>query len=183
VSLTPALEQRDFFAPRDWARLNRADLDLGSLGPSPVGHHAVFQVGKDGIGYLLSTTRLGGVGGQVFARRACQSAYGGTAFRPPYLYVPCSDGLVALRLNAARTSFVRAWRGPQKFAAPPIVAGGLVWALGQGQRLLYAQDPRTGRVRHTARISGKSMSFVTPTAGDGRLFMAAGDRIAAFSWR
>jgi hypothetical protein len=183
ISLTPDLVSRDFFAPSNWARLNARDLDLGSVGPAPVGRRVVFQIGKDGMGYLVSARALGGVGGEIYGQRVCRSAFGGTAFRSPYLYVPCSDGLVALRLNAARTRFERAWKGPQDFAAPPIVSGGKVWSLGQGQRILFAQDPGSGRVRFRGHIPGKSISFVTPAAGDGRLFMGAGTRIAAFSWR
>ena len=68
VRLTPDLVRRDIFAPSDWVHLNRTDLDLGSVGPTPLDDGRVFQVGKEGIGYLLNAGRLGGVGGQLFSK-------------------------------------------------------------------------------------------------------------------
>src|SRR5205807_747858 len=66
VRLGPDLKLADSFAPTNWAALNASDGDLGSTGPVLLPNNRVFQVGKAGVGYLLDSTHLGGVGGQVF---------------------------------------------------------------------------------------------------------------------
>ncbi|HLQ03927.1 MAG TPA: PQQ-binding-like beta-propeller repeat protein, partial [Nitrososphaerales archaeon] len=93
IRLSPSLQLLDWFAPSNWVALNNGDTDIGSVGPSLLGPDLLFQIGKDGLGYLLNESRLGGVGGQLFTSRVCGSAYGGNAYAPPYLYVPCTDGL------------------------------------------------------------------------------------------
>lgn len=111
----------DWFAPSNWADLDDSDIDLGSVGPSVLSGNynfvsdegknhnnnttessEVFQIGKEGIGYLLNGEKLGGIDGQIFSAHVCdKGAYGGTAYAAPYLYVPCREGLVALYLQSA----------------------------------------------------------------------------------
>jgi outer membrane protein assembly factor BamB len=65
----------------------------------------ILQIGKEGIGYLLSGDKLGGINGEIFSAPVCdRGAYGGTAYAAPYLYVPCREGLVALYLQSAADS-------------------------------------------------------------------------------
>ncbi|MFL6487729.1 MAG: PQQ-binding-like beta-propeller repeat protein [Nitrososphaera sp.] len=120
IKLSPNLQKViDWFAPGNWAKLSDSDTDLGSVGPSILGdsntsdqdmnrtHYmnnvsTIFQVGKEGIGYLLRGDKLGGNNGQIFSAPVCEKGgYGGTAFAAPYLFVPCRDGLVALYLQSA----------------------------------------------------------------------------------
>src|SRR5205823_3319413 len=64
-------------SPAQWAPDNAADLDLGSMSPVVVGDR-VLTVGKRGVGYLLDTQRLGGIGGQLTRAPVC-AAFGGSA--------------------------------------------------------------------------------------------------------
>ncbi len=120
IKLPPDLGKiTDWFAPSNWFALNKGDTDLGSVGPAildnDIGDNGkndtnyitnttsvVFQIGKEGVGYLLRGDKLGGINGQVFSAAICgRGAYGGTAYAAPYLYVPCRDGLVALYLQSS----------------------------------------------------------------------------------
>jgi hypothetical protein len=122
IKLAPDLGKIvDWFAPSNWAELNKGDTDLGSIGPTILNDNigsngkndtnytntgsVVFQIGKEGVGYLLRGDKLGGTDGQIFSAAICdKGAYGGTAYAAPYLYVPCRDGLVALYLQSAGNS-------------------------------------------------------------------------------
>jgi len=177
VRLGADLRRLDWFAPREWADLNGADADLGSVGPALLSDSLAFQIGKSGVGYLLRTSHLGGFGGEAFAAQVCGSAFGGIAWAPPLLYVPCSDGVVALRVNTGAPSFTVAWR-TNAASGPPIVAGGAVWSVG-GSDLVALNS--AGQVVFQAPI-GQAARFVTPAAGDGRVLVAAAGRVLAFSY-
>jgi outer membrane protein assembly factor BamB len=97
----------------------------------------------------------------------------------PFVYVGCSDGLVALRLGAG-TTFSVAWRGRNFWAEPPIVAGGLVWTVDRDAASLNALDPTSGQERFRQSL-GAAAHFTTPAAGDGRLYVAAATTIVAFT--
>lgn len=177
IRLSPDLRLLDWFAPSNWADLNAGDTDLGSMGPAIVSGNLLFQAGKQGTGYLLQAGHLGGINGQAFTAAVCESAWGGTAYLSPYLYVACSDGLTALRLGTGPT-FTVAWRGPRFWAEPPVVAGGLVWTVNRDAARLIGLDPNNGTVALSLAL-GSSPHFATPTAADGRLFVSAGASIVA----
>ncbi len=180
IKLSADLQVLDWFAPSDWASLNAQDLDLGSLGPTLVDGGFVFQAGKDGIGYVVAADHLGGIGGQVFSQRVCGGAYGGTAYAAPYLYVPCRDGLAALKMNSDG-SFSLAWRGPQTFANPPVVAGDSVWAIDRGDGSVYALNANDGSLQYrSAPAPTPPPHFVTPGVADNHVLAAYGRTIAAF---
>src|SRR3954453_7649536 len=121
LRLTPKLKLASFWRPTNAAELNRNDTDLGSVGPALLWGGRGFAIGKQGVGVILSTSNLGGIGGQLFQADVCAGgAYGGTAYQAPLLFVPCTDGLVALRVNG--NSFSTAWRSGSFNAGPPIVA-------------------------------------------------------------
>jgi outer membrane protein assembly factor BamB len=177
IRLSPELRVLDWFAPENWANLNSGDADLGSMGPAIVGGGLLFQAGKEGVGYLLRASRLGGINGQAFKAQVCEGAWGGTAYVSPYIYVACSDGLVALRLGS-RATFTVAWRGPRFWAEPPVVAGGLVWTVDRNAAHLVGLDPQTGAIGFSLTL-GSSPHFITPAAADGRFFVSAGAAIVA----
>jgi outer membrane protein assembly factor BamB len=60
IKLSPALQEVSYWAPSNWPQLNRADLDIGSVGPALVGPNTLFQAGKAGVGYPLATNALWG---------------------------------------------------------------------------------------------------------------------------
>ena len=179
LRLSPDLRLLDSFTPSDWADLNGGDVDLGSVSPALLDSSLVFQIGKSGVGYLLQTDHLGGIGGQVYSARVCNGAYGGTAYSPPYLYVPCREGLVAIKIGPA-PSFATQWRGPSFNAGPPIVAGGVVWTLDLSEGTLYGLDPTSGETRYREPV-GSVSHFTTPSATHGGLLVAATRQVIAFS--
>jgi outer membrane protein assembly factor BamB len=178
IRLSPGLLRTAFWAPRNATTLNAHDTDLGSTGPLLLPGGRVFIIGKEGIGYLLDATRLGGIGGQLASRQVCGSAFGGSAYAAGMVYVPCVDGLAALRVSAR--ALAPAWRGPGFRAGPPIVAGGAVWTVDLDGGVLYALDARTGRVRFRAGIDNPAQ-FTTPTAAGEWIYVGGGSRVLAFT--
>ena len=178
--LSPDLQRTDFFAPANWRHLNQVDLDLGSVGPTLLDDGRVFQVGKEGAGYLLDAGHLGGVGGQLYAQALSGGCYaiGATAYRPPLVFVPCDHSLTAVHVDAAR--FDVAWRGPDFRSGSPIVAGGLVWDYDFEGGFLWAFDPGTGAVRQKVAV-GLGEHFVSPSSSGGRLFVPSGRGLRAFA--
>jgi outer membrane protein assembly factor BamB len=181
IRLSPDLKVVDRWAPANWRDLNGGDVDLGSIGPSILPSDLVFQSGKEGVGYLLRLHNLGGIGGAAFARPVCDGgAWGGTAADSSHVYVPCGDGVVALRVHPSSPSFEVAWRTGSFNAGPPIVAGGAVWSVDIYNGRLLGFDVRTGRQVFSQSVDPVE-HFTTPTAADGRLYVAAEHRIVAFA--
>src|SRR5262249_9196180 len=151
------------------AQLNQTDTDLGSAGPTLISRNRLFVIGKEGLGLILNTDHLGGSGGQLFSQQVCSGgAFGGLAFQSPFVYVPCSDGRRALRING--DSFSSAWKAGSR-AGAPILAGGAVWTIN-GQ-ILNAYAPATGAPIATFDLGGQTTHFPSPGAGGGRLFAPA----------
>ncbi len=144
IELTPNLQVSSFFAPANWQALDAGDVDLGSVGATLLqGLGVVVAIGKQGVAYLLRADQLGGVGGQIASRAVCAGAWGGTAWLGPMVWVPCSDGLVALSVTQGSISV--AWRAAPRTASP-IIAAGAVWAIDAAAGLLYALDITSGAV-------------------------------------
>jgi outer membrane protein assembly factor BamB len=178
IRLTPKLKQVDFYHAPNSDQLNQTDTDLGSIGPTLLSNDRLFVIGKEGLGLLLSVSHLGGTGGDVFSQHVCGGAYGGTAYRPPLLFVPCSDGLFALRFNG--DSFTTAWKSDSFNAGPPIVAGGAVWTIDIDSATLFGLAPDSGRLLATQSL-GSVTHFATPSAAAGRLFAPADTQVIAFA--
>ncbi len=177
IRLSPQLAELDFFAPINWAELSAADLDLGSVGPALLDDGLVLQIGKEGVGYLLQQDMLGGIGGESFSAQVCASAFGGTAHTASMIYVPCTNGLVALELGAG-PAFSLAWASASFFAGPPIISGNAVWTISR-TGVLFAMDALTGDVVFQTALACVT-HFATPASDGGRVFAPAGRQIAAF---
>jgi hypothetical protein len=177
IKLSPKLKQTDFYRASNSPQLNQTDTDLGSVGPTLLGGNRMFVIGKEGLGLILSTTHLGGTGGQLFSQDVCSGgAFGGLAYQAPFVYVPCTDGLHALRVNG--NSFSSAWHAGSS-AGPPIVAGGVVWSIDNGA-ILHGYSPDSGSPVASVDL-GSVTHFPTPAAGGGRLFAPADTQVIAFA--
>jgi outer membrane protein assembly factor BamB len=176
IRLSPKLKQTDFYRASNSPQLNQADTDLGSVGPTLIGGNRMFVIGKEGLGLILSTTHLGGTGGELFGKSVCGSAFGGLAYQAPLVFVPCTDGLQALRVSG--NSFSTAWQAGSS-AGPPIVSGGVVWTIDSGGTL-HGYAPNTGSEVASADL-GSVTHFATPAAGGGRLFAPADTQVIAFA--
>ena len=182
IRLTPGLTLKDSFTPADYAHLSDTDLDLGSTSPARV-DGLVFEVGKDGIGYLLSASHLGGIGGEVASAPVCGGGFGGTAVAGSTVFVSCFDGLYAVRVTSGEggrpPALTVAWSVKGAHPGPPIVAGGQVWSVwSQGELTGLSATTGTVAYRHGIDVAG---SFPSPAAAAGMLFAPDGDRVAAFA--
>lgn len=196
LELSPALKVLGRWAPRNWSKLEKRGFDLGATSPIPVPDSSyVFAAGAGGgqasTGDLLRAAPLRGIGRGAFVARVCSSggAFGADASdvigkgktARVYLYVPCSGGTVALLVNTKDLSFTRAWTPSTGTPnGPPIVAGGLVWALDWNNALLYGMSPTTGHVV-VRRATDNQMHFATPALGDGMLFIPTEQGVQAWS--
>ena len=167
---------KSYFAPANWAALNAGDVDLGALGPTLVPSGGVVAVGKDGIAYLMRAGALGGVGGQVTSKRVCSGAFGGTAVSGDSIFVPCTDGLVAL--SVAGGAIAVSWHAPHPVLGSPILSAGALWAIEPASATLFALDPSSGRVIYSTGL-GAAEHFTTPAATDGFVLAPAGSSVVA----
>ena len=184
----PPISLLDWFAPSNWATLNSQDLDLGSTEPMILSSTILFQIGKEGVGYLLNANNLGeynsgAYGGQLYAHDVCNGggAYGGLAYVSPYLVIPCDNGLVALQVNLTPTpSFSVAWNGPNYVAGPPIIAGDAVWDVDVSDGMIYAFNLTNGQTIFQDTIGSLPTHFNSLSAGDGQVFVAASRHVLAY---
>lgn len=149
----------DSFSPSTWATDNDADLDLGSQGPALVGGRWVLIAGKSGTAYVLRYGHLGGIGGEVSSSDVCES-FGGTAVNGDVVYLPCADGVRAVRVGGDGALTVL-WHADSRITGSPVLGGGRVWALDPMDGQLYALDPATGRVDEQVAV-GVTSRFSTP---------------------
>jgi hypothetical protein len=149
----------DSFSPDSWRADNEADLDLGSQGPALVGERWVFAAGKKGTAYVLRQGHLGGIGGQVSSLELCTS-FGGTAVSSDVVYVPCTDGLRAVRIHDDGSMEVL-WHADSAVTGSPVLGGGRLWSLQPDAGVLHALDPVTGRTLSRTSV-GVTSRFATP---------------------
>ncbi len=181
VRLTPALTLADYFAPSNWAALNRSDGDLGTTGPVLLPNSRVFQVGKAGIGYLLDANHLGGIGGQLHDAQVCsQSAFGAVPHDGATMFVPCLDGVVQVTVTMSGDSFTVGWKAPLSTPGPPIVTAGAVWTVATGRGTLVAVSPSSGETVFSQQIGTVPSRFTSPAAGGGRVVVGANRVVLAF---
>ena len=177
IRLTPDLHRVGYWAPTNWSSLSAGDVDEGSLAPLPVSRGRVFQIGKDGVGYLLRHG-LGGVGHHKFKAQVCGGeAFGADAFRAPLAIVPCGDSLYGLRIGANR--FKVAWRSD---------AGGLVPLIVGGSVFAVTRDGTLNQLRFTdghqlasVRVGSGRTSFPAAAAAQHTLVVPAGREFVVFS--
>jgi outer membrane protein assembly factor BamB len=165
LRLSPTLKLEDGFAPDQWRQDNARDADLGSLGPVLLPGGLIFIAGKAGIGYVLHSEALGGVGGQVLAQPVCH-AFGGAAVVGSTVFVPCNEGLQQLQVGSDG-NLILGWRA--RVPGSPVVGGHTVYSLDRGGTL-YALDIATGQARATVPV-GATSRFATPTLYQDRVFI------------
>ena len=181
LHLSPDLQLRDWFAPANWAALNSGDQDLGSISPVLLGNGFVWISGKDGRGYLLRHANLGHIAGQAATGAAC-SSFAGTAYAAPTLYLACSDGIAAVRIDPSAPSFSIRWHRSLDSPGAPVVGGGAVWVVETGAGRLLALDPSDGH-QLFAYAGGSAAHFVTPAVSNERIYGVLGRKLVAVAVR
>jgi len=147
------------FVPADWAQNNEGDVGLGSQGVALVGTRWAVLGGKSGPVYVLRQGDLGGIGGQVSVTNVCLS-FGGSTVDGDVVYLPCTDGVRAVRVDSAGQLHVL-WHASGQIAGSPVVGGGRVWALDQYGGVLHALNPANGQSIEAVSV-GVTSRFATP---------------------
>ncbi len=188
LELSSSLRLLQFFAPTTWATNNSQDLDM-STAPALLPDGQVVLAGKSRIVYLLNGAHLGGIGGQqatlgdgshAIVGSACSNDIdGGIAVLGTTVYLPCTSGIIAVRVTPSPPELHLLWSSGTG-GGPPIVAAGLVWTIGQNG-VLYGLDPATGQVRQQVAMGTPANHFPTPSVGDGLLLAACAENVVAFA--
>jgi outer membrane protein assembly factor BamB len=168
----------DSFSPTTWRSDNAADLDLGSQAPAIVGRY-VFSAGKSDTAYVLDRAHLGGIGGQVSQMSLCRS-FGGTVVSGSTVFVPCTDGLRAVRINADGTMTVR-WHAASGITGSPVLGGGRLFALDTGAGQLHLLDPASGADRGSVSVRTVTR-FATPALYYNAVLVGTTTGVVAFNW-
>ncbi len=180
VHLSATLQLLDSFAPTNWKSLNAGDVDIGSTSPALLADGHIFQIGKSGVGYLLDAAHLGGIGGELASRKLCPSeAFGGVAHEGTTVFVPCTDGLVAI--SAGSKSLSQQWKADLSTPGPAVIAGALVWCLATENGDVVALDATDGHQVFTRHLGSMPSRFTSPALGGGKLFAVADRKVFAIS--
>ena len=191
VKLNASTSPLDWWAPPNWQSLDTADFDLGSSMPTLLPGGYLFQSGKDGNGYLLNGSALGHVSSPAAEVSAfCPiGSFGGSVYDPTNstIYAACSIGLRALSLGSGSPPSLALKAGfsaPLGAFGPPTISGGLVWVTTFLTGTLYGLDPTSGTTRSQFPIPENGLDvnhFASPSAGGGRLFVASGNQVTAYT--
>jgi outer membrane protein assembly factor BamB len=183
IRLSPGLRRMDLFAPSAWADDNAGDLDLGSTQPVLAAGNSAFIMGKRGVGYLLNTLHMGGIGHQRAALAVC-AAYGSAAVAGATVYEPCDGGpMAAIAVSARRREIRVLWRGPAGAGGSPVVGGGAVWVTRYSDTggTLYELNPANGAVRSQIAVLDGLPHFSSLSLAAGTAFLGTLQGVAAFN--
>ncbi|HEY2519899.1 MAG TPA: PQQ-binding-like beta-propeller repeat protein [Streptosporangiaceae bacterium] len=181
LRLSPTLAVQSRFTPSNFESLSAADQDLGSTAPALLPGGRVFEVGKEGVGYVLDGSRLGGTGGELAAARVCEGGFGGDAVDGSTVVFSCYRSLRAVQVTGGdEPRLATRWSVTGGNPGPPIIAGGVVWDVDRngtlsGYRLSGGQ--RVFSTRGAAPIT----SFPSLAASGTRLIVPAGTTVVAFT--
>ena len=198
------LAPTDFFQPQDWSgHWCGPDWDLGSASPTIISPTLAFMSGKYGQGFLIDPTNLGHTNGQLFPAKSpyvgadvcvgnnADATFGSFAYAAPRIYLECDNhGIVSLTVNTAAKTFstcdsscnaAGTWQaGGSTTFGPPIVAGGVVWAVDIGGSGLYGFDAATGAQVYKSGAFAVN-HFSTPSEAGGQIFVSAGTQVRSFN--
>jgi outer membrane protein assembly factor BamB len=181
MELSPKLQVLSYFAPSNYVALNEEDLDLGSTQPILMNNlDLTFEIGKQGVGYLLDQSNLGGINGSVYSAQVCDSAYSADAYYDSELFVPCTNGLFALSLQGSGISgsFTKVWNTDSFTSGAPIVSGNAVWTIDTENGTMLALNPTSGATIFSYHL-GSVVHFESPASADGLILAGGNDRITA----
>jgi outer membrane protein assembly factor BamB len=179
LELSPTMHLESLFYPKDWQTLSADDLDLGTGNPVLV-DGLVFQVGKTDIAYLLRQGHLGGKAGEVASLPLCSGdPDGGRAVDGSIVYVPCPEGVTAVKVSTKPPRLRQLWTDNDGAAGGPIIAGGLIWTIG-GDNAVHGLNPANGHEVVSIAFGGYANHFPTPSVGDGLLLLPGTDQVIAF---
>ena len=190
------------FQPPDWdAHWCATDTDLGSVAPVLISPSLMFTTGKYGQGFLINPSNMAQLypspspynGVDVCAGTNSDASFGSVSYAGGRVYLTCQGhGVVSLTVNSGPPSFsscdstcnaAGTWRANVGTVGPPIIAGGVVWAVGIGTpgSGLWGFNATTGaQVYHSAGFTVNH--FVTPSEAGGQVFVPAGNTVKSFNF-
>jgi polyvinyl alcohol dehydrogenase (cytochrome) len=183
LRLSPTLTVQGRFTPTDWEALSANDQDLGSTAPALLPGGLVFQVGKQGVGYVLNGARLGGTGKQLAAAQVCEGGFGGDAVDGSIVVFSCYESLHAIQVtpgtNGSAPRIRARWTVSGISPGPPIIAGGVVWDVNRngavsGYRL------STGKLVFSAATATVVTDFPSLAASGSRLIVPEGRVVVSY---
>jgi hypothetical protein len=182
LRLSPELTLQDRFTPTDFEALSADDQDLGSTPPALLPGGLVFQVGKQGVGYVLDGARLGGTGGQLASAKVCEGGFGGNAVDGSTVVFSCYDSLRAIQVTSGPDggAAIRAlWSVTGTSAGPPIIAGGVVWDVSRSGTL-SGYRLSSGDRMFSAPTAPVITDFPSLSASGSRLIVPEGDTVVSY---
>src|SRR6266516_5132409 len=174
LKLSPTLQLIDAFAPASWAQDNANDADLGSQGAVLLPGNFVFAAGKNGNGYLLDASKLGGIGGSVDEQSMC-SSFGGAATIGSTIFVPCTNGLLQITVDT-NGHMHQGWQASGGIFGSPVVGGHTVYSFSNG--VMHALNMNSGQPVSSLNVEPANR-FVTPTIYGTSIFIGTGTGITA----
>lgn len=172
TALWPDMRRHDVFAPTTWGPDNAADLDLGSLSPVVTTSGYMLQAGKSGMGYVLWSGHLGGIGGQRYQAPLC-SAFGVAAVTGNVVYLPCTNGLTRVEVNSNAT-FTKRWTDA-RVNGSPVVGNGAVFATANGNLYAVSSSDRA----YGSIAVGTTTRFATPALGPNKVYVGTTTGVVA----
>jgi hypothetical protein len=184
LRLSPSLQVEDRFTPTNFASLSANDQDLGSTAPALLSDGLVFQVGKQGIGYVLNGSHLGGTGGELTSADVCEGGFGGDVVDDSTLVFSCYKSLRAIQItpgaHGAAPSLRVLWTATGNNPGPPIIAGGVVWDLSGKGATLAGYRLSDGRSVFTAQTPAPDTDFPSLSASGTRLVVPEGTKVVSY---
>lgn len=203
------LAVQDYFAPFNFASLNRDDVDVGSSGvallPDEAGSvihpHLMAGAGKEGRIYVLDRDNLGklqsGSDSQIVASLA--GAIGGLFSNPAYFnktvyFCGSGDGLKAFPLSNATLSTAPSSRSQASFGFPGCVpaisangvSNGIAWLLDPSGILRaydasnLASELYNSNQNRSRDALGSYVKFSVPTVANGKVYAGTQSSLAVF---
>jgi outer membrane protein assembly factor BamB len=189
LELSPTLRLLHNWTPRDQARLNSDDLDLGSTAPAllPVvdGLRLAVMGGKAGVLSLLNLARLDGTTHRAGPRTGGElqdiADPGSTdLFTEPAVWTGAGRINVFVADNSGTADYVLDSRHRLRVAwtdstpgTSPVVAGGLLYVYDQADGALVVRSPRTGR--QLASLPAAAGHWNSPIVVGGRIILPEGN--------
>ena len=183
LRLSPDLQVEDRFTPANFESLSSRDQDLGSTAPALLPDGLVFQVGKQGVGYLLDGARLGGTGGELASSNVCEGGFGGDAVDGDTVVFSCYNSLRAVNVtpgtHGAAPGLRVLWSVTGDNPGPPIVAGGVVWDV-TGKGTLSGYRLSDGTSVFSASTAPVDTDFPSLSASGSLLVVPEGDTVLSY---
>ena len=104
---------------------------------------------------------------------------GGRAAKGSVVYVPCPNGVTAIKISTKAPHLKQLWTDNDGAAGATIIADGLVWTIG-GDSAVHGLNPANGKEVVSIPFGGFANNFRTPSVGDGLLLLPGTDQVFAF---